>query len=142
MITLESGWCRFRRKLDAELLEDAQQIEVVPVRRKSGEPLFGGVWISPPGFRSSPTLLEAVALVDEGQEHGDVGGAGLLPLDGSRWPQRPSGGGQPRSGHTSEPGSANMAIRMTVNGEPREVEADGDTPLLWVLRDELRLTGT
>ena len=35
-----------------------------------------------------------------------------------------------------------MAIRMTVNGEPREVEADGDTPLLWVLRDELRLTGT
>ena len=35
-----------------------------------------------------------------------------------------------------------MAIRLTVNGEPRDVRADGDTPLLWVLRDELRLTGT
>ena len=35
-----------------------------------------------------------------------------------------------------------MAIRLTVNGEAREVRAEGDTPLLWVLRDELRLTGT
>ena len=35
-----------------------------------------------------------------------------------------------------------MAIRLTVNGEAREVSAEGDTPLLWVLRDELRLTGT
>jgi isoquinoline 1-oxidoreductase alpha subunit len=35
-----------------------------------------------------------------------------------------------------------MAIRLTVNGEPREVRADESTPLLWVLRDELRLTGT
>ena len=35
-----------------------------------------------------------------------------------------------------------MAITLTVNGEPREIDADPDTPLLWVLRDELRLTGT
>lgn len=35
-----------------------------------------------------------------------------------------------------------MPIELTVNGERRRVQADGDTPLLWVLRDELRLTGT
>jgi len=33
-------------------------------------------------------------------------------------------------------------IRLTVNGRERAVEADGATPLLWVLRDELALTGT
>ena len=31
---------------------------------------------------------------------------------------------------------------ITVNGEPREVSASEDTPLLWVLRDHLGLTGT
>ena len=35
-----------------------------------------------------------------------------------------------------------MSISLTVNGESRTVEAEPDTPLLWVLRDELRLTGT
>ena len=35
-----------------------------------------------------------------------------------------------------------MAITFTVNGEERRVDVDPDTPLLWVLRDELRLTGT
>ncbi len=34
-----------------------------------------------------------------------------------------------------------MAI-LRVNGERRDVNVPGDTPLLWVLRDELRLTGT
>ena len=33
-------------------------------------------------------------------------------------------------------------IKLTVNGQPREVEVAGDTPLLWVLRDTLGLTGT
>jgi isoquinoline 1-oxidoreductase alpha subunit len=33
-------------------------------------------------------------------------------------------------------------IELTVNGEPRRVEAPEDTPLLWVLRDDLHLTGT
>ena len=33
-------------------------------------------------------------------------------------------------------------IALTVNGERREVEADPDKPLLWVLRDDLRLTGS
>ncbi len=35
-----------------------------------------------------------------------------------------------------------MPIDITVNGETRRVRSTGDTPLLWVLRDELRLTGT
>ena len=33
-------------------------------------------------------------------------------------------------------------IKLTLNGEPREIAAAGDTPLLWALRDELGLTGT
>lgn len=33
-------------------------------------------------------------------------------------------------------------FRVTVNGKPRDVEAESDTPLLWVLRDGLKLTGT
>lgn len=31
---------------------------------------------------------------------------------------------------------------ISVNGKTLEFEADGDTPLLWVLRDHLNLTGT
>jgi len=34
------------------------------------------------------------------------------------------------------------AFQLTVNGRPRTVEADPDTPLLWILRDTLGLTGT
>jgi len=33
-------------------------------------------------------------------------------------------------------------IELTINGETREVDVEEDTPLLWVLRDELHLTGT
>jgi len=35
-----------------------------------------------------------------------------------------------------------MPVSLTVNGTPRAIEADPDTPLLWVLRDHLALTGT
>ena len=31
---------------------------------------------------------------------------------------------------------------LNVNGQPRRVEAEADTPLLWVLRDTLDLVGT
>ena len=34
------------------------------------------------------------------------------------------------------------AFQLTVNGRLRKVEAEADTPLLWVLRDTLGLTGT
>jgi isoquinoline 1-oxidoreductase alpha subunit len=33
-------------------------------------------------------------------------------------------------------------ISLSVNGQPVTVEAETDTPLLWVLREELGLTGT
>ncbi len=32
--------------------------------------------------------------------------------------------------------------RLNVNGAVREVDAEGDTPLLWALREQLGLTGT
>ncbi len=33
-------------------------------------------------------------------------------------------------------------VAITVNGVRREVGVDGNTPLLWVLREHLKLTGT
>ena len=35
-----------------------------------------------------------------------------------------------------------VEYRLSVNGETRQVEVESDTPLLWVLRDELGLVGT
>lgn len=32
--------------------------------------------------------------------------------------------------------------RLNINGQPHEVDVDPDTPLLWVLRDTLGLSGT
>ncbi|MEW5916003.1 MAG: (2Fe-2S)-binding protein [Gemmatimonadota bacterium] len=34
------------------------------------------------------------------------------------------------------------AFTLIVNGQRRTVDVDADTPLLWILRDELGLTGT
>jgi isoquinoline 1-oxidoreductase alpha subunit len=35
-----------------------------------------------------------------------------------------------------------MAYKIKVNGDVKVVDVDGDTPLLWVLRDVLGMTGT
>lgn len=35
-----------------------------------------------------------------------------------------------------------MAFNLKVNGKQHRIDADDDTPLLWVLRDTLGLTGT
>ena len=35
-----------------------------------------------------------------------------------------------------------LGVTLTVNGRKRVVDADDDTPLLWVLRDQLDLRGT
>ena len=35
-----------------------------------------------------------------------------------------------------------MAYDLSINGERMRVDVEPDTPLLWVLRDELKLTGT
>jgi len=36
----------------------------------------------------------------------------------------------------------NMQVDFNINGERRSVDVAGDTPLLWVLRDELDMQGT
>ncbi len=33
-------------------------------------------------------------------------------------------------------------VAFTINGKPASVDADGNTPLLWVIREHLKLTGT
>src|SRR5258705_9319159 len=50
--------------------------------------------------------------------------------------QRPSAGSTPA---TCE---ATMSVTINVNGTAHSVDVDGDTPLLWVLRDVLGMTGT
>ena len=35
-----------------------------------------------------------------------------------------------------------MTIQINLNGETAAIDADGTTPLLWVLRDRVGLTGT
>ncbi|WP_395407797.1 (2Fe-2S)-binding protein [Pseudoduganella sp. UC29_106] len=35
-----------------------------------------------------------------------------------------------------------MSYVLNINGKPHTVDVDGDTPLLWVLRDVLHMTGT
>lgn len=39
-------------------------------------------------------------------------------------------------------GEYTMSIAVTVNGKTHHVDATPDTPLLWVLRDHIKLTGT
>ncbi len=35
-----------------------------------------------------------------------------------------------------------MAFNLSINGQNRTIDVSPDTPLLWVIRDELKLTGT
>jgi isoquinoline 1-oxidoreductase alpha subunit len=39
-------------------------------------------------------------------------------------------------------GGGDMAIAFSVNGKAVSVEAQADTPLLWIVREHLKLTGT
>ena len=41
-----------------------------------------------------------------------------------------------------EPDITMTTYQLSVNGERREVDVDPSTPLLWVLREELKMTGT
>jgi isoquinoline 1-oxidoreductase alpha subunit len=43
--------------------------------------------------------------------------------------------------HSADP-RENPMISLNVNGKPVQADVDGDTPLLWVLRDHLDMTGT
>jgi isoquinoline 1-oxidoreductase alpha subunit len=42
----------------------------------------------------------------------------------------------------SMPEELRMSYSLKINGTPHRVAVDGDTPLLWVLRDNVGLTGT
>ena len=35
-----------------------------------------------------------------------------------------------------------MAFQLTINGQTHELDVDGDMPLLWAVREHLKLTGT
>ena len=35
-----------------------------------------------------------------------------------------------------------LMAKLTINGKVREVEAEADTPLLWIIREQVGLTGT
>jgi isoquinoline 1-oxidoreductase subunit alpha len=47
-----------------------------------------------------------------------------------------------QKGGTPPAGESSMAFTIKVNDTDHEVDVDGDTPLLWVLRDVLGMTGT
>ena len=36
----------------------------------------------------------------------------------------------------------NVTIALTINGQEHQLDIDGDTPLLWAIRDHAGLTGT
>ena len=42
----------------------------------------------------------------------------------------------------SQPDGTTMSYTLRVNQQTQQVQAEADTPLLWVLRSELRLTGS
>src|SRR5215470_14701493 len=44
--------------------------------------------------------------------------------------------------HSSHPSDRHQMGTLVINGMPREVNVDPDTPLLWVLRETVGLTGT
>jgi isoquinoline 1-oxidoreductase subunit alpha len=50
--------------------------------------------------------------------------------------------GAVRAGIKRLKGECIMALNINVNGRKHSVDVDGDTPLLWVLRDVLGMTGT
>src|SRR5215831_12472079 len=50
---------------------------------------------------------------------------------------------QPRPNDNMCPaGEKAMSISLTINGKAASVDAEPDTPLLWVVREHLKLTGT
>jgi hypothetical protein len=67
----------------------------------------------------------------------------LIP-DGDKWKANfDFAVGSSSSTHRDEEISGRrMALTITVNGQERSVDVEPETPLLWVLRDTLGLTGT
>jgi nicotinate dehydrogenase subunit A len=46
-----------------------------------------------------------------------------------------------REQNVSRPGDHNVAITLTVNGKKHQIAADPETPLLYILRNDLKLKG-
>jgi isoquinoline 1-oxidoreductase subunit alpha len=59
----------------------------------------------------------------------------------AHFPRDPSGSTALVSGAASEPSGSGM-VTLKINGKPHQVDVSPETPLLWVLRDVLGLTGT
>jgi isoquinoline 1-oxidoreductase subunit alpha len=47
-----------------------------------------------------------------------------------------------RSVRRTSPAEVSMAVTLDVNGQSRELDVDPEMPLLWAIRDHLKLTGT
>jgi isoquinoline 1-oxidoreductase alpha subunit len=46
------------------------------------------------------------------------------------------------SSESIDQGEHSMTVKFTVNGKPANSDAPPDTPLLWIIREQLKLTGT
>src|SRR5712672_2170414 len=84
---------------------------------------------------SSPAFSPALRGFDHGPDRGSIGRwCRLIPT--YRRYVRPI---DPASAHAY---LGHMAFTVNVNGIPQTVDVDADTPLLWVLRDVLGISGT
>src|SRR6201993_2434564 len=61
---------------------------------------------------------------------------------GSLWNVAVAPGGAQSGRVSNQDRSVRMPFQIMINGKAHSVDADGDTPLLWVLRDVLGMTGT
>jgi isoquinoline 1-oxidoreductase subunit alpha len=64
-----------------------------------------------------------------------------LPLKDRRFTMAPRAGCQ-RGRRAEQPPGETLMQKLTVNGVAHEVDVEADTPLLWVLREQLGMTGT
>src|SRR5437899_7890851 len=60
----------------------------------------------------------------------------------SLWNVAVAPGGAQSGRVSNQDRSVRMPFQIMINGTSHTVDADGDTPLLWVLRDNLGMTGT
>src|ERR1043166_2511688 len=60
----------------------------------------------------------------------------------SLWPQPAPGFPQVRRARKADRRNSMATYQINVNGQHKQVKVDPSTPLLWVLREELKLTGT
>src|SRR4051794_27532816 len=52
------------------------------------------------------------------------------------------GEGEDGAGRDNSDKGEHADMKLNINGKVRDVKAEGDTPLLWVIREQLGMTGT